>query len=52
MPIFLAGIHFMKKKYGDYDRKNYKKIDIYFSNYNKKKSLLKIFKNLYEKKSI
>ncbi len=52
IPVFLAGIHFMKRKYGDYDRKNYKKIDVYFSNYNKKTSLLKIFKNLYEKKSI
>ena len=52
VPIYLAGIHFIKKKYGNYDRKNYKKIDSYFQRYNKKTSFYKIIENLNDKRTI
>ena len=46
VPNFLAGLHFFQKKYGDYDRKNYKKIDRFFLDYDKQTSIFKIFKLL------
>ncbi len=46
VPNFLAGLHFFQKKYGDYDRKNYKKINRFFLDYDKQTSILKIFKLL------
>ena len=52
VPIFYAGIHYLKKKYGNFDRLNYKKINTFFQKYNKKTSLISIFKNLYAKRTI
>ena len=45
LPIYLAGIHFLKKKYGDYDRENYQNIDSFFRKYNKRTSILDVLKN-------
>ena len=44
IPVLLAGFHFMQKKYGDYDRKHYKKINDFFLMFNKQTSLIRIFK--------
>jgi GT2 family glycosyltransferase len=51
VPVSLAGLHFLQKKYGNYDRKNYNKLDNFFIDYNKQTSILKIFKllNKYKK---
>lgn len=46
VPNFLAGLHFFQKKYGDYDRKNYRKINKFFLDYDKQTSIFKIFKLL------
>ena len=43
VPVFFAGAHFIQNKYGDYDRKYYKKINNFFVIFNKQTSLLKIF---------
>ncbi|MDC3036037.1 glycosyltransferase family 2 protein [Candidatus Pelagibacter sp.] len=43
-PTFLAGLHFYYGKYGDYDRRNYLKINKFFLMFNKKTSLIDIFK--------
>lgn len=45
VPIYIAGIHFLKKKYGDYDRKNYQNIDNFFKKYSKKTSIIDIIKH-------
>ena len=37
--IFYAGLHFVQKKYGYYDRKKYKLVDSFFSKINKKTSI-------------
>ena len=52
IPIFYAGVHYLKNNYGDYDRQNYKKVDKFFKKYNKKTSVIKIIKNLYAKREI
>lgn len=49
VPIYLAGLHFFQKKYGKYDRNNYTKINLFFQNFNKKTSFVKIFKILAKK---
>ena len=38
------------KKYGNYDRKNYKKINNFFKIYNKKLSLIDVIKNFNKRK--
>ena len=38
--IFYAGLHFLQKKYGSFDRKNYRSIDNYFSKINKNTSII------------
>lgn len=45
VPIFMAGIHFLKKYYGDYDRKYYQSIDYFFKKYDKRTTILDIIKN-------
>ncbi len=37
--IFYAGLHFVQKKYGYYDRKKYRSVDNFFSKINKKTSI-------------
>jgi GT2 family glycosyltransferase len=49
VPILFAGLHYLQKKYGNYDRKNYLKINNFFKNFDKKTSLLKLFKILSKK---
>ncbi len=49
---FYAIKHFMQKKYGTYDRVNYKKIDKCFSNINKKTNLSYLLKNINKQKKI
>tara|TARA_Y100000992_G_scaffold293385_1_gene251951 strand:- start:11959 stop:13032 length:1074 start_codon:yes stop_codon:yes gene_type:complete len=46
VPIFFAGIHFFQKKYGEYDRKNYKKINNFFNSFNKQTTLKDIFQEI------
>jgi len=41
---FLGLKHFIEKKYGEYDRENYKKIDKLFLDINKETNIAKIFK--------
>ena len=36
VPIYIAGIHFLKKKYGDYDRENYQNIDSFLKSTTRK----------------
>ena len=42
--------HFTEKKYGDYDRKNYQKINKFFKTINKKSSIFDIYKLIFDKK--
>ena len=48
--VYLAGLHFLQKKYGDSDRKKYKLVDIFFKNINKKTSFKNAIKYLYNAK--
>jgi len=50
--IFYAGLHFVQKKYGYYDRKKYKLIDSFFSKINKQTSIKDIINFLNDKKKI
>ena len=50
--IIYAGLHFFKKKYGEYDRKNYDLIDKFFSKINKQTSLKKTLNLLNDKNKI
>tara|TARA_B100000902_G_scaffold385012_1_gene425869 strand:- start:12564 stop:13640 length:1077 start_codon:yes stop_codon:yes gene_type:complete len=50
--IFYAGLHFVQKKYGDYDRKNYKRINRFFLKINKKTSIKDTIKFLYDRNKI
>ena len=50
--IFYAGLHFCQKKYGDYDRKNYKFVDKFFSKITKQTSIKDSIKFLNDKSKI
>ncbi len=50
--IFYAGLHFVQKKYGHYDRQKYKLIDKFFSKINKETSFKIILNILTNKKEI
>ena len=50
--IFYAGLHFIQKKYGEYDRKNYNLIDKFFSRINKQTSLKETINFLNDKSKI
>ena len=47
--VFYAGLHFLQKKYGHYDRKNYKLLDKFFIKINKKTTFLDVINIFYEK---
>ena len=49
---FYAGVHFVQKKYGYYDRQKYKLVDNFFVKINKQTSLKKILTILNDKKKI
>lgn len=48
--VYLAGLHFVQKKYGYSDRKKYKLVDSFFKNINKKTSFKNAIKHLYNAK--
>ena len=48
--IFYAGLHFVQKKYGNYDRQKYKLVDSFFVKINKQTSLKTVFNILNDKK--
>ncbi len=50
--IFYAGLHFVQKKYGSYDRKNYKFVDNYFSKINKDTSITDLISLINNEKKI
>ena len=50
--IFYAGLHFIQKKYGHYDRQKYSLIDRFFSKINKQTSFKIILSILINKKEI
>ena len=50
--VFFAGLHFIQKKYGDYDRKRYQHLDKFFLRINKKTSLKDIISILHGKNKI
>ena len=50
--IFYAGLHFVQKKYGYYDRKKYRLVDNFFSKINKKTSIKDIINNFNHGKQI
>ena len=47
--MFYAGLHFFQKKYGHYDRKNYKLLDKFFLKINKKTTFLDVINIFYDK---
>ena len=50
--IFYAGLHFLQKKYGSFDRKNYKFVDSYFSRINKDTSISDLINFINNEKKI
>jgi hypothetical protein len=50
--IFYAGLHFIQKKYGNYDRKKYQLIDKFFLGISKKTSLKDVISILNDKNKI
>ncbi len=50
--IFYAGLHFVQKKYGSFDRKKYELVDNFFSKINKKSSIKDIISFLNNEKKI
>ena len=50
--IFYAGLHFLQKKYGSFDRKNYKLVDNYFSKINKDTSIIDLISLINNEKKI
>jgi GT2 family glycosyltransferase len=50
--IFYAGLHFVQKKYGSFDRKKYKSIDRVFSKINKRTSIKDVINFLSDEEKI
>ena len=48
---YLAIKHFAQRKYGDFDRKNYAKIDEFFKNFSKNTTFMDILKFIFYKKN-